>query len=165
MSWQHEEGRRHEIFGDALPETARYVCPFCGSQWNNEEKNRAVKHGEWRPTADFSGVAGFYINELYSPFPGSSLEEIVKKFLSAKTKLDQGDDSFMKSFVNNQLGLPYEFSNGLPDINDLAERCEDYEEMTVPVMGVVLTAGVDVQHDRLAVIILHLITSRKEFAI
>ena len=153
VSWQHEEGRRHEIFGDALPETARYVCPFCGSQWNNEEKNRAVKHGEWRPTADFSGVAGFYINELYSPFPGSSLEEIVKKFLSAKTKLDQGDDSFMKSFVNNQLGLPYEFSNGLPDINDLAERCEDYEEMTVPVMGVVLTAGVDVQHDRLAVII------------
>lgn len=128
-------------------------CPHCGAQWSNELKNRAVKHGEWRATAPFTGIAGFYINELYSPFPGSSLAEIAKKYLSAKAKLDAGDDSFMKSFVNNQLGLPYEFASDLPDTADLAARAEDYPEKTIPVNGVVLTAGVDVQHDRLAVII------------
>lgn len=153
VSWQHEEGRNHEIFGDALPETAVYNCPHCGAQWSNELKNRAVKNGEWRATAAFTGIAGFYINELYSPFPGSSLSEIAKKYLSAKAKLDAGDDSFMKSFVNNQLGLPYEFASDLPDTADLAARAEDYPEKTIPVNGVVLTAGIDVQHDRLAVII------------
>lgn len=153
ITWQHEAGRHHEVFGDSLPETARYVCPHCGGLWTNEEKNRAVKKGEWRATAPFNGVAGFYINELYSPFPGSSFSEIVKKFLAAKVKLEQGDDSFMKSFVNNQLGLPYEFASELPDIAELASRAEDYAENTVPVIGCVLTAGVDVQHDRLAVII------------
>ncbi len=59
----------------------------------------------------------------------------------------------MKSFVNNQLGLPYEFASDLPDTADLAARAEDYLEKTIPVNGVVLTAGIDVQHDRLAVII------------
>ena len=85
VSWQNEEGRNHEIFGDALPETAVYNCPHCGAQWSNELKNRAVKHGEWRATAPFTGIAGFYINELYSPFPGSSLAEIAKKYLTPVT--------------------------------------------------------------------------------
>lgn len=153
VSWEHDINKKHEVFGDSLPETARYVCPDCGAAWTNEEKNRAVKHGEWRATADFNGVAGFYINELYSPFPGSSLAEIVKKYLTAKLKLDQGDDSFMKSFVNNQLGLPYTFESGCPEPDVLQERAEDYEEFSVPVGCVVATAGVDVQHDRLAVIV------------
>jgi phage terminase large subunit GpA-like protein len=69
------------------------------------------------------------------------LAEIAKKYLSAKAKLDAGDDSFMKSFVNNQLGLPYEFASDLPDTADLAARAEDYPEKTIPVNGVVLTAG------------------------
>jgi phage terminase large subunit GpA-like protein len=151
--WDSDESQTHETFGHALPDTARYVCPHCGAKWTNAEKNRAVRKGIWRATADFNGVAGFYINELYSPFPGSSLAEITKKYLSAKFKIDQGDDSFMKSFFNNQLGIPYEFTSGLPEVDDLKARCEDYEEKTVPRIGCVLTAGVDVQHDRLAVII------------
>lgn len=153
VRWDKEPGRTHEIYGESLPETAVYVCPHCGGVWSNDLKNRAVKKGEWRATAPFNGIAGFYINELYSPFPGSSLEEIVKKYLSAKIKLDAGDDSFMKSFVNNQLGMPYEFASDVPEVADLAARAEDYPEKTVPVLGAVLTAGVDVQHNRLAVII------------
>jgi len=59
----------------------------------------------------------------------------------------------MRSFRNNTEGLPYEYKSDLPVADDLSERAEDYEEKTVPWGGMVLTAGVDVQHDRLAIII------------
>jgi hypothetical protein len=49
------------------------LLPALQVLWTDAEKNRAVRLGEWRAEAPFRGVAGFYINELYSPFPGSQL--------------------------------------------------------------------------------------------
>jgi len=153
VRWQEDQAQNHEVFGKARLDSAVYVCPHCGAIWDDAKKNRAVRKGVWRPTAEFLGTAGFYINELYSPFPGSTLRNLLAKYLTAKHKMDQGEDADMRSFVNNQLGLPYEFLSGLPEATDLAARAEDYDEFTVPVVGCVLTAGVDVQHDRLAVVI------------
>lgn len=153
VHWQEDPEQRHAIYGNAVLDSVVYVCPHCGSVWDDTKKNRAVRHGVWRATEKFIGVAGFYINELYSPFPGSKLKNLLIKYLTAKSALDRGDDTKMRSFFNSQLGLPYAFESGLPDPNVLAERAEDYEELTVPVLGCVLTVGVDVQHDRLAVII------------
>jgi len=153
VHWSEDPALNHEVYGKVKLDSAVYACPHCGALWDDAAKNRAVRKGVWRATAPLMGTAGFYINELYSPFPGSTMRNLLAKFLLAKMKLDQGDDSYMRSFVNNQLGLPYEFQSGLPEANELAARAEDYDEFTVPVVGCVLTAGVDVQHDRLAVII------------
>lgn len=153
VRWDEDPEQRHEVFGQAVPASARYVCPHCGGVWRDSEKNRAVKKGEWRASAPFSGVAGFYINEIYSPFPGSTLEQMTIKFLNAKRHLDMGDDSVMRSFYNNQLGLPYRYTSDMPKAEELAARVEPYPEMTLPRGACVVTAGVDVQHDRLAIII------------
>lgn len=153
VRWTEDETLNHEIYGKAVLDSAAYVCPHCGSIWDDVKKNRAVRKGVWRAEGTFNGTAGFYINELYSPFPGSKLKILVEKYLTAKHELDQGKDGKMRSFFNSQLGLPYAFKSGLPDADVLAKRAESYDEFTVPVVGCVLTAGVDVQHDRLAVII------------
>ena len=153
VRWQENESLNHEIFGHADPETAVYVCEHCGAIWTEAQRHEAVKKGKWIATAPFTGVAGFAINELYSPFPASRLPEIVKKYLEAAHELEQGDDSYMRSFLNNQLGIPYVYQSGLPDAEELEKRAENYEEFTVPANAFVLTAGVDVQHDRLAVVI------------
>ena len=153
VKWQTDAPVEHETFGRNRPETAAYCCPHCGALWSDVEKNAAVRDGHWEATAPFHGIAGFYINELYSPFVGSRLRFIVEKYLTAEKLLGQGDDSKMRSFVNNQLGLPYAFTSDLPTVEQLAERAEEYAELTVPMGGLVLTAGVDVQHDRLAVIV------------
>ena len=153
VRWNEDETLNHEIFGKAVLDSAAYICPHCGSVWDDVKKNRAVRKGVWRAEGPFNGTAGFYINELYSPFPGSKLKILVEKYLTAKRELDQGKDGKMRSFFNSQLGLPYAFKSGLPDADVLAKRAESYDEFTVPVVGCVLTAGVDVQHDRLAVII------------
>jgi phage terminase large subunit GpA-like protein len=153
VRWKEEPESNHEVFGKARPDTAYYVCPHCGGEWNDVEKNRNVRQGVWRANAEFYGVAGFYINELNSPFPGSTLQRLVEKRLTAEHALEQGDDTKMRSFRNNSEGLAYAYASELPDANVLRDRAEDYEELTLPWGGLILTAGVDVQHDRLAVII------------
>ncbi len=158
LAWENVRYSRrtdlhHEVYGDADPETATYVCPHCGSIWDDRAKNRNVKRAVWRATANFHGIAGFYINELYSPFPGSMLPRLVEKRLVAEHALRNGDDTKMRSFRNNTEGLPYAYKSDLPLEAALKLRAMHYAELTVPEGGLVLTAGVDVQHNRLAIII------------
>lgn len=151
VRWSDDPEAAHEVFGNARPETAYYACPHCGGIWNDTEKNRNVRRGEWRASAPFYGVAGFWINELYSPFPGSILQRLVEKYLVAQHALKQGDDTKMRAFRNNSEGLPYAYQTDLPEIDALKARAEQYAELVAPWGAVMLTAGVDVQHDRLAV--------------
>lgn len=153
VSWQEDKDRDHEVFGHALPETAVYACPHCGSVWDDHTKNRNVRRGHWVATAESRGVAGFRINELYSPFPGSRLSRLVERYLEAQHQLEQGDETDRIVFVNSCLGEPYEYASNAPEAEELEARAEDYAELTVPAGALVLTAGVDVQHDRLAIAI------------
>lgn len=143
----------HIVYGNNRPDSARYTCPHCGSAWDDTQKNRNIRKGYWQAHAEFRGVAGFYINELYSPFPGSRLPRLVERYLEAKKELDQGDDTSMIVFWNSCLGLPYEYQTDAPETDALRERALEYSEKTVPNGGLILTAGIDVQHDRLAIVI------------
>ncbi len=158
VHWDSDESRPHPVNGTARPETAHYICPHCGSVWNDTQKNRNVRRAEaagfgWRATAEFRGVAGFYLNELLSPFAESSFTRMVEKYLEAVHEANLGELGALIAFWNSSLGLPWQYQTDLPDEKLLQERAEDYEEFTVPWGGLVLTAGVDVQHDRLAVVI------------
>lgn len=153
VAWDNDAEVAHEVYGQARPETAYYLCPHCGKRWSDAEKNRAVRQGQWRADAPFRGIAGFYINELYSPFPGSQLARLVEKYLTAMHAYAQGDDTKLRSFRNNTEGLPYAYVSDVPEAQNLRQRAEGYAEFTVPAGGLLLTAGVDVQHDRLAVVI------------
>lgn len=153
VKWDEDPEQLHEIYGTARPETAFYSCPHCGSIWNDHEKNRNVRNAKWEATAEFRGVAGFYINELYSPFPGSTLARLVERYLEAEHQLELGDETDMIVFTNSALGLPYEFKSDAPEADDLRDQAEDYPELQVPRDGLILSAGIDVQHDRFAVIL------------
>lgn len=158
LMWEHvvtteDPSFSHEVFGHIKPDSARYACPHCGGLWIDAEKNKNVRKAVWVATAPFYGIAGFYINELYSPFPGSTMPRLMAKYLTAVHQLAAGDDTKMRAFRNSSEGLTYEYKSDLPQADTLSERAEDYEEKTVPWGGMVLTAGVDVQHDRVAIII------------
>ncbi|WP_346778964.1 terminase gpA endonuclease subunit [Burkholderia sp. Ac-20384] len=153
VTWSEGAEVAHEVYGRAQPESARYTCPHCGSLWDDATRIRAVRRGRWVATAPFHGVAGFRINELVSPFPGSNMASLVKKWLTADKALREGDDTKMRSFVNNSQGRPYKYKTDLPELDVLAERALPYAELTVPIGGLLLTLGVDVQHDRLAIVV------------
>lgn len=158
VDWPDEPVRAHPVFGTADTEKAFYACPHCGGLWNDAEKNRNIRRAEatgfgWTATAEFRGVAGFYLNELYSPFAESRLARLVEKYLAAQHEADLGELGALIAFFNSTCGQAYQYQSDLPDEQALKDRAEAYDELTVPWGGLVLTAGVDVQHDRLAVII------------
>ncbi len=155
----------HPVFGDHAPATTRYVCPSCGGEWTDAERIENIRRADrlkvqgvpgvgWQPSAAFNGKRGFYFNELMSVFPGSSLADLVEKHLAAKHALESdGDVSKLIVFQNQTLGLAWEYKGTTADPAALESRVEDYPEWFVPWGGLVITVGVDVQHDRLAVVV------------
>lgn len=137
VTWQKDEE------GHALPDSAGYACDQCGALWTEPERQKAIRQGEWRATAKSHGRAGFHLSELYSPW--STLPDMVRAFLDAKSSPE-----LLKTWVNTTLGETWEDRGDAVDPTSLYGRREDYPA-PVPEGAVLLTAGVDVQHDRLEV--------------
>jgi phage terminase large subunit GpA-like protein len=130
---------------DGKPEEAYYVCDLCGSVLTDADKIAMVEKGEWRPTAQgIPGVAGFHIWEAYSPF--SSFGDIATNFIKAKD-----DPTTLKTWVNTSLGETWEEEGERVDDSSLSARREEYSAngSLVPYGVLVLTAGVDIQEDRI----------------
>lgn len=147
--WDKREGRNHEVFGDHVPESARFQCDHCRKQFSNAEKNKSLSAGYWEPTAEFTGAAGFYINELYATFPKSTVVHIAMKFLEANKALKSGDPLLMITFVNTCLGETWEEKGEGVEIQAIADRVEAYKKSEIDPGVLVITAAVDVQDDRL----------------
>ena len=129
------------------PDTAGYACEECGTLWADGDIKRALRHGEWRATQPFNGTAGFYIWQIYSPW--SSLEEIVREY-----EASEGKPAERQVWVNTVLGLPWDGDERAGVTAEmLYQRREIYPAAKVPERACVLTAGVDVQGDRLECLI------------
>jgi len=131
--------------GSHKPETARYHCTECDAAWRDETRWAAVSKGRWIAEKPFEGTAGFHLNEMYSPWV--RLEAMARAFLSARA----GGDEAMKTFVNTSLGETWVESGEAPDWQRLQGLKEDWPTGTVPHGGLFLTAGADVQKDRIEV--------------
>lgn len=140
-----------EIYGTARWEDAFYTCPACGTAWSEEERHEAIRRGHFEATAPASGAVGFLLNELMSTFAGSRVPVLARKYLEARHKQDEGDNSEMIAFWNSTLGQPWEYRGELPEEDELRDRAEPYAEWTVPEGALIPLLSVDVQHDRLAV--------------
>ncbi len=133
---------------DDDPQTAAYACEECGVLIEERHKSEMLAAGEWRPTAASDGrTAGFHLSSLYSPLGWKSWSEIVAEFLAAKS-----DAALLKTFVNTVLGETWEedYSAKL-GASDLQQRVEFYQAGVAPARVLAVTAGVDVQDNRLAV--------------
>ncbi len=126
---------------DGDPSSAAYYCEECGSQIDEGEKQKMLMAGRWIADAPFAGVAGFHLNELYSPW--RRWAEVVVDFITAKKLGTEG----LKTWVNTSLGETWEESGDGIEPEGFLARLEDYTRDTIPALAV--TAGVDVQKDRL----------------
>ncbi|HEY4713144.1 MAG TPA: terminase gpA endonuclease subunit, partial [Aquirhabdus sp.] len=156
VKWDVVDGLNHEVYGNDLPESAYYECPHCRGRWSDNDKNRNIKRAEvdgfgWKAHAPFDGIAGFYVNEVYSPFAGSKFASLARKYLAARYALSHGSDTKMRSFRNNTEGKSYSYSSDAPTVDSMMKMAEDYPEFSVPLGGCILTVGIDVQHDRFAI--------------
>jgi phage terminase large subunit GpA-like protein len=123
------------------PETAAYTCEECGSLWDDTARNAAVRAGEWRAGAEYTGVASFHIPGLISPF--LQLADAVREFLESK-----GNPERLKTWTNTFLGETWAEQGERIDVHELAERAEHWEH-SIPEGVTLLTAGIDVQENRI----------------
>jgi phage terminase large subunit GpA-like protein len=125
------------------PETATYECEHCETHWNDVERWGAVSKGHWEATRNFMGHAGFWLWEAYSPW--IKLSDMVREFLEAR----KGGVDTLKTFVNTSLAESWEDIGERVEGSMLYSRREDYE--VAPAEVVVVTAGVDIQANRIEV--------------
>lgn len=128
---------------EGKPESAKYCCEECGTLWDDADRVRAIRAGKWIAKEPGKRVAGFRLSGLYSPW--TPLETAVVEFLEAKKQ-----PATLRVFVNTYLGETWEEQGEQVDDYQIAERREEFGE-TLDQRIVLLTAGVDVQDDRLEV--------------
>ena len=130
---------------EARPREAFMACEANGCVIEERDKPKMLSHGEWRATAGGDGrTAGFHLPALYSPF--ESWADIAAEFLTVRR-----DPLRLQPWTNTKLGLPFENSEGGQfEAAKALERLEDWGD-GLPEHAAVITAGVDVQGDRLAV--------------
>jgi phage terminase large subunit GpA-like protein len=127
------------------PEAAHYMCEGCGRSIPDHAKNWMLPRGDWKAQQITDGkVHGYHLSSLYSPVGWLSWGQIAVKKEKAGT-----DREMLQVFQNTILGQPWADIGEVPDTDRLYERRETYDIGRVPMGGLLLTAGVDVQMRRL----------------
>jgi phage terminase large subunit GpA-like protein len=128
------------------PETACYQCEHCEALLPEHAKPGMLAAGQWRASVEGNGeTIGFHLSSLYSPWLRWS--DLAREFLAA-----QGDPALLQPFVNTRLGEVWDQADGdRVDGHELMGRAETWPETGCPLGVTVVTAGIDVQDDRLEV--------------
>ena len=107
-----------------------------------------LANGEWRPTAEGSNprTRGYHLSALYSPVGWTSWSDIARSWEDA-----QHNDAALKTAKNVLLGETWMESGEAPDWQRLYDRRESWKAGIVPAGGLFLTAGADVQKDRIEI--------------
>ena len=144
MQWLQFERLR---WAKGRPETATYTCEGCEKPIAEHHKTEMLARGDWRATAVSANphAIGFHLSALYSPIGWKSWEQIARDWLAA-----QGSDEMLRAARNTLLGETWVESGEAPDWQRLADRRIAFPAQ-IPAGGLFLTAGADVQKDRIEV--------------
>ncbi|PZF78240.1 phage terminase large subunit family protein [Aestuariivirga litoralis] len=145
MQWLQFERLRWE---KGKPETAHYICEACDAQILEAAKTEMMSKGEWRPMADGNDprTRGYHLSALYSPVGWTSWSGIARSWEDA-----QHNEAALKTAKNVLLGETWMESGEAPDWQRLYDRRERWTPGTVPEKALFLTAGADVQKDRIEI--------------
>lgn len=132
------------------PEEAVYICAHCEAKIEEQpNKTKMLEAGRWvarNPDRNNKRHVGFHLNSLYSPVGWYSWGEAAAAWEQAKKNQLQ-----LRSFINTVLGEPWKDKGDAPDWRRLFDRRETYPFNQIVENALFITAGVDVQKDRLEV--------------
>ncbi len=132
---------------EGSPVDVAYQCESCDEHIAEHHKTALLAKGKWVATNDNpqqQHTVGYHLSSLYSPIGWFSWSDAASLFEQAKAHPE-----LMKSFVNTVLGEPYEEEHDAPDWEAIYQRREAYPQGIVPHQGLFVTAGVDIQKDRI----------------
>ena len=128
------------------PEKAVYECVKCERHIEERHKTAMLARGKWMPESPKVETRGYHLNALYAPVGWISWGDIAKGHVESCKEPDKH-----RVFVNTVLGEVWTSRGEAPGWEHIMARREKYEIGTVPRGALFLTAGVDVQKERLVV--------------
>ena len=132
---------------EGQPENAAWFCPECGTETEEKHKLAMLAAGHWRATAPHvKGHAGFQINALISPLENVAWGKLAAEFLQAKK-----DPEDLRTFINTILAEGTGDGGEELDEVTLFESRQAFGLEALPENVLAITAGCDVQHDRIEV--------------
>ncbi len=153
LKWRDENGNHRlkyeqDEMGRLIQESVHYECEKCGGQWKNSDKALFLGLGEWRPTAEPTepNYRSYHLSSLYSPVGMRTWESICRQWIEAKQNPGK-----QRVFINTVLGETWVEKGEAPQYPLVMNKREGYETGTCPGEAYFLTAGADVQKDRIEV--------------
>lgn len=138
---------KEEVLGEILVSNVAYACESCGSLIEEYHKTWMLSEESgagWVHKFPERKVKSYHLSALYSPYGWYSWEEACEHYEKALKDTDE-----MVVFTNTVLGMEYEEPGEAPDWEILWNRAGGYNIGTAPRGVHIITAGVDVQKDRL----------------
>lgn len=127
------------------PETTAWACPSCGVLATEADKPAMVAGGRWRATAPHVvGHHGYRLSALISVLPNAAWPVLVAEFEEA-----QKDPASLMAWTNTVLGEAWDDEGEVVGEAALAARAEAIGLDRLPPEVLAITAGCDVQRDRL----------------
>jgi phage terminase large subunit GpA-like protein len=135
---------------EGRPERAYMVCEANGCVIEHRSKRDMIEAGEWRAAkpehfTEYDRHASFHIWAGYSYSPNATWGQLAAQFVKA----NRGGAETLKTFVNTVLGETWQARGEAPEWEQLMRRRDVYPIGSAPASVLFLTAGVDVQKDRL----------------
>lgn len=137
---------RHFLWPSGDPGAVSYVCAACGVAHPAAQEARIKARAEWVRVKECAAHdrrrVGFWANQWASPF--TSWADTVREFIDAGK-----DAGKLQAVVNTAFAEPWEDEAEKADGGALLARRESYSASALPDDILLLSAGVDVQDDRL----------------
>jgi phage terminase large subunit GpA-like protein len=147
LKWENLKWRKRKDHNDE-PEAVWYRCEHCKKNIDERDKTQFLSEENgacWIAENPGAEVHSYHLSALYSPLGFFGWRDAVKMFLRAT---HSNNKELLKVFVNTVLGESWTEEARTVAAVGLLRRIEKYPA-DVPAKVMVLTAGADVQEDRI----------------
>lgn len=125
-----------------------YECVACEERIDEYQKTEMLERGRWIAAVPASRRHGYHLSALYSPVGWYSWRTAVEKRIEA----DKDPSKYLlKTWTNTVAAEPYADVGDQVRALDIKSRVDGYSLKHVPAGGLILSAGADIQADRIEV--------------
>lgn len=128
ITWKDDEK------GMLIEDSVGYICQECGNFFTDQHKSDFVNRGYWQPTATPSRpeFRSYHMSALYSPHGMTSWTDYVYKWREIHPPGQRRKEDEYQTFLNVNLGEPYEQQGEAPKANELQKNIRAYDIGVVP---------------------------------
>jgi phage terminase large subunit GpA-like protein len=128
MTWELDDEDR------LIPDSVGYRCQECYNIFTDSGKSEYVNKGYWEPTAKpyKPSFFSYHMSSLYSPHGMTGWTDYVYQFLEANPPMQPRNEGKHQTFVNLNLGWPYEGATEAPKASDLQNNTRSYPHGVIP---------------------------------